>query len=282
MGVSTGQPTGSADGRCWFRDGSTHADMATHPLLYTVGQAVDRLPQVSSSTSSWPSPTAVYAPGTSGGRRIAYLAASSPSSSAWPSETMVRTTCSGGANRPLRRGPWLPADRLATCCVVGVVMLLVRSHAQGRPVRLAMGLVVQGFALALLLIAALDVLLVWVAGRVSPCRSCVDASSSRSGWPRRPARGLLQVRLARVAVDDLVMQLTPTRCHRLCGRSRRGVADPTLQACTRSGVPPLGGWRRPGRQLPEPVDRPRRRRSTATAIGRALVHHRRCWRSRAP
>ncbi len=253
---------------------------ATHPLLYTVGQAVDKLPQVLFLH--------VFLAFPDGRLRaryerllvaIAYLAAVVPELVRMVVGDYGPDNLLGVARNQavfdVVRGFQLIA--LATCCVVGVVMLLVRSHAQGRPVRLAMGLVVQGFALALLLIAALDVLLVWggVEGlAVQELRWCVFFALGLA--PVVLLAGLLQVRLARVAVGDLVMQLsTHPSPSALRDALAAAVADPTLQVVY--WLPEYHRWADgDGRvvELPEPS------RSTATTqIDRdgdrvaALVHH---------
>ncbi|NGO14725.1 histidine kinase [Streptomyces sp. HC44] len=147
---------------------------------------------------------------------------------------------------------------IAGVSLTGVALLAVRRRAGGRPLRRSLSLLVDSFALGLVMIGAL--LLVGVfAGRAFPMVQHVSIAVI-SLAPTAFLAGLLSARLARSAVADLVVELR-TEPTDLRAPLARALRDPSLSLVY--WLPQFGSW---ADQEGKPVELPTGGRRMATLI----------------
>jgi signal transduction histidine kinase len=132
----------------------------------------------------------------------------------------------------------------------GVVLLTVRRRTRGRPLRRSLSLLVDSFTVGLVMIAVL--LLVGVFG--GPAFPVVQRISLLllGVAPVAFLAGLLQARLARTAVGDLVVELRDSPAD-LRAPLARALRDPSLELLY--WLPPFGAWAdQNGRAVDLPTD----------------------------
>lgn len=152
----------------------------------------------------------------------------------------------------------------------GVGLLLSRRRADGRPLRRSLALLIDAFVLGLLMIAVLLVVGVFEGPAFPAVR---DVSLALIGLaPIAYLGGLLQARLARTAVGDLVLALRADPLD-LRGPLAQALRDPSVQVVY--WLPQFGSWAdQDGRPVDLPADPDR-----VTLIERdgarvaALLHH---------
>ncbi len=152
---------------------------------------------------------------------------------------------------------------ISAVALAGVALLTVRRRADGRPLRRSLALLVDSFAVGLVMIAVL--LVVGVFG--GPVFSSVQqVSIGLLGLaPVAFLAGLLHARLARTAVGDLILELRADPAN-LRSSLSRALRDPSLRLAY--WLPQFGSW---ADQDGRPVELPTDSRQV-TAIERGSQH----------